>query len=140
APFVEPAGSVGAATAVAGATATAERRGARVACSTAAVRAWTTSAVRRRYERNIQKPRRATPSARLRLTCACVLRMTPRAFRGQAKISSGTTATSEKMTEAACCRPCCFVLASSAIDPLPCRYSDRGPAPTKDFQRRDGWC
>ena len=75
----------------------------RLACSTAAARAWTTSAIRLSIERNIQKPSRPTRSARPRLSCACVLRMAPSSCRVQAKMSSGTTATSAKMTDAACC-------------------------------------
>src|SRR5262249_12584343 len=49
------------------------------------------------------------------------LRMAPSVCSVYAKISSGTTATSAKITEAACWSPCCLLLAvpSFAIGPLP---------------------
>ena len=111
------------------------------ASASAAVSFSTTSAIRISSERNIQKPSSEIPTASTRLIWAWVLRMAPRSCSVQAKISSGTTATSAKIMEAACSRPCCLLLASSAIrTPLPRRSSDRGREAGKDFQRRAGWC
>ena len=75
----------------------------------------TTSAIRPSSERNIQKPSSAIASASARLNWACVLRMAPMLCSVQAKIRSGTTAASAKIIDAACCKPCCLVFASSAI-------------------------